>query len=364
MNFTYQGKSFSFERYPKSENRSLKAWSTADEHILNFIEENDISFTKPIVYNDRFGFLNTILSEQQPSAVIDFKSQEKAFEINLNSNEIDPNTVSKVSPLDKLETSFDLALIKVPKSLDLFRLQLAQAHESLDKNATVVCAFMTKYFSRQILSIAEDYFEQCEQSKAWKKSRLLILKKKKKIEVQELINTIPFSDTKSFKQHYGVFSAKNIDYATQFFIENLEVKLSDNKILDLASGNGVLAYAALSQKPDAEIHLLDDSLLAVTSSKMNIDSKKAQFHYNDTLSDFENNTFDLIISNPPFHFEHETNIEVALNLFKEVKRCLKKGGSFQMVTSNHLNSKTHLYKLFHKVNIVAENEKFVVYNCI
>ena len=72
----------------------------------------------------------------------------------------------------------------------------------------------------------------------------------------------------------------------------------------------------------------------------------------------------LIISNPPFHFEHETNIEVALDLFKEVKRCLKKGGSFQLVTSNHLNSKTHLHKLFHKVNIVVQNEKFVVYHCV
>jgi len=364
MSFTYKEKSYSVERYPKSENRSLKAWNAADEHMLNYMVENNISHNKPIVYNDRFGFLSTILSGQQPSTVINFKSQEKALEINLNKHDVDLNSISKITPLDKLEASFDLAMIKIPKSLELFRLQLDQVHKSLDENAVVVCAFMTKYFSRQILSIAEDYFEQYEQSNAWKKSRLLILKKKKKITEQELINTIPFDDAKNFKQYYGVFSAKNIDYATQFFAENMDVRLSDNKILDLASGNGVLAHVALTKKPDAEIHLLDDSLLAVASSKMNINSKKAHFHYNDTLSDFENNTFDLIISNPPFHFEHETNIEVALDLFKEVKRCLKKGGSFQLVTSNHLNSKTHLYKLFHKVNVIAQNEKFVVYHCV
>jgi len=364
MSFAYKKKSYSIERYPRSENRSLKAWNAADEHLLNYIEENNISFKKPIVYNDRFGFLSTVLSDQQPNTVVNFKSQEKALEINLKNNGVDLNTISKVSPLDNLGTSFDLAMIKIPKSLELFRLQLDQLHRSLDKNAVVICAFMTKYFSRQILSIAENYFELCEQSKAWKKSRLLILKKKKKTEKQELINTIPFSETKSFKQYFGVFSAKNIDYATQFFIENIDVRLADNKILDLASGNGVLAHVALTKKPNAELHLLDDSFLALASSKMNIDSKKAHFHHNDTLSDFENNTFDLVISNPPFHFEHETNIEVALDLFKEVKRCLKKGGSFQLVTSNHLNSKTHLYKLFHKVNIVAQNEKFVVYNCV
>ena len=73
-------------------------------------------------------------------------------------------------------------LIKIPKSLDLFRFQLDQLHESLKEDTLVICAFMTKYFSAQILKIAEDYFELCEQSIAWKKSRLLFLKKKRKVE--------------------------------------------------------------------------------------------------------------------------------------------------------------------------------------
>ena len=279
---------------------------------------------------------------------------------------ISNNSTSKIptnNSIGKLKDSYELALIKIPKSLDLFKLQLSQLHAALSENGQVVCGFMTKYFSKQYLTIAAEFFEDCWQSKAWKKSRILILKGKKEVEQKSLINEIPFSETKLFKQHFGVFSAKNIDHATQFFIENMDVRLNHNKILDLASGNGVLGYAALQEKPNSEIHLLDDSLLAVESSKMNIEGEKIHFHYNDGLADFEDQSFDLIISNPPFHFEHETNIEVALDLFKEVKRCLKKGGSFQMVTSNHLNSKTHLYKLFHKVNIVAKDNKFVVYNC-
>ena len=59
----------------------------------------------------------------------------------------------------------------------------------------------------------------------------------------------------------------------------------------------------------------------------------------------------------------EENLLLPLNLFAEVKRCLKKGGVFQLVTSNHLNLKTHLFKLFHKVKLVAQNDKFVVYHC-
>ena len=364
MYFKYEEKNYSIERYPSSDNKSLRAWSAADEYLLKYLKENNISYTKPLIYNDRFGFLSTILSKQQPNIIINYKSQEKSLEINLKKHGIDLNTISKTRPLDKLKTPFDLVLIKIPKSLDLFRFQLDQLHESLKEDTLVICAFMTKYFSAQILKIAEDYFELCEQSIAWKKSRLLFLKKKRKVEKKELINSISYSKKKEFKQYYGVFSAKKIDQATLLLIQHLDVRLGHNKILDLACGNGILAHAALANKPNAEIHLLDDSELAIASCKINIDSEKACFHYNDTLDNFENNTFDLIISNPPFHFEHETNIEIALNLFKEVKRCLKKGGSFQLVTSNHLNSKTHLNKLFHKVNIIAQNEKFVVYHCV
>ena len=362
MNYTYQGKSFTIERYPTTESKSLRAWSAADEHILNYLEEEKISATKALIYNDRFAFLSTLLSEEKPTAIIDFKSQEKAFEINFSKNNC-PTEISTNNSIGKLQDTYDLALVKIPKSLDLFKLQLSQLHASLSDNGQVVCGFMTKYFSKKYLAIASVFFEDCTQSKAWKKSRILVLKGKKIVKKTTLINEISFDGSKVFKQHFGVFSAKNIDYATQFFIENMDVRLDHNKILDLASGNGILAYAAHQEKPNSEIHLLDDSLLAVESSKMNLEGDNIHFHYNDSLANFEDQSFDLIISNPPFHFEHETNIEVALALFKEVKRCLKKGGSFQMVTSNHLNSKTHLFKLFHKVDIVSQDTKFVVYNC-
>ncbi|MGB1284834.1 MAG: methyltransferase, partial [Polaribacter sp.] len=70
------------------------------------------------------------------------------------------------------------------------------------------------------------------------------------------------------------------------------------------------------------------------------------------------------VSNPPFHFEHENNIEVALNLFSEVQNCLKLGGRFVLVANKHLNYKTHLDKLFCKTEVLAENKKFVIYECL
>ena len=92
MYFKYEEKNYSIERYPSSDNKSLRAWSAADEYLLKYLKESNISYTKPLIYNDRFGFLSTILSRQQPNIIINYKSQEKSLEINLKKHGIDLNT--------------------------------------------------------------------------------------------------------------------------------------------------------------------------------------------------------------------------------------------------------------------------------
>ena len=58
-------------------------------------------------------------------------------------------------------------------------MQLFQLSKYLKEDAIVVASFMTKYFTPQMLSIANEFFENVEQDKAWKKSRTLILQNKK-----------------------------------------------------------------------------------------------------------------------------------------------------------------------------------------
>jgi 23S rRNA (guanine1835-N2)-methyltransferase len=143
----------------------------------------------------------------------------------------------------------------------------------------------------------------------------------------------------------------------------MTVPENTNKVLDLASGNGILAMEVQKVVPEAEIHLLDDSFLAIESSKLNVKGDSVLFHYDNDLNKINNNQFDYVISNPPFHVEHEIDINLPVELFKQVHRCLSSNGSFQLVANNHLNYKTHLVKIFSKVEITAQNDKFVVYTC-
>jgi len=355
---TYQVKRPSF-----SQNKSLKPWNAADEYLIQFFDELDYHDTTIAVCNDAFGLLTCYFNTQCYS-IVNNKSQENTIKSNLDSNAIPFQQERFLSPLDSLPTSIDYGLLKIPKSLELFELYLSQLSAALRSDGVLVCAFMTKYFTPAILEIADRFFDDVSQSKAQKKARLLLLKGVKATqETLPLIHSIDCPPFPPLKQYYGVFSAKHIDYASQFLIEHINLKDSDQTVLDLASGNGVLASRIRHLNPHCKLHLLDDSFLAIASSKMNLEANNTTFYHQDNLAHFETNYFDYVISNPPFHFEYEINISIPLRLFKEVHRCLKDTGCFQLVANKHLNYKTHLSKLFSKVVIDAENNKFVIYSC-
>ncbi len=361
MKYTYNDRDFDIKRYPSTTNRSLQPWNAADELILEYISDLSDEYESSVLLNDRFGFLATTLFKLQPLSVVDHKSHQKAIERNYVNNSLVLKSRTIKSPLGSLPDT-DIGVIKIPKSLEAFELYIQLLHKSLKENGVIVCGFMTKYFTPQLLEISNKYFDEVEQSKAKKKARLLILKNKKEVEQQAVTLDIKFGD-KVYKQYPGVFSSDHIDYATQFLLEHLIVTESEINILDLASGNGVIADHILIKQPKAEVHLVDDSFLAVESSKMNV-NESAHFHWNDSLEDFDDGSLDLVVSNPPFHFEHETNIEITISLFTQVQNSLKASGRFVLVANKHLNYKTHLDKLFKTCSITAENDKFVVYECL
>lgn len=352
-------KKYELARYPQTFDKSLRAWSNAELLVLDYIAEKE--YKNIHLFNDRFGVWNCVLNDKNCTTIWTYASQQKAIEQNLKLNKLTKEVVYK-SSLDALD-QVNLAVVKIPKSAELFELFLQQIHKYSNENVEVICGFMTKYFSTSFLKIAERYFENIEQSKAWKKARLLILKNPKKdVEYTKLVNEINWKDS-VLKQYYGVFSSKNIDIGTQFFLENLKLQDNELKVLDVASGNGVIAYEVRQQNTMSEVTLVDDFNLAIESSKLNLKDEKTHFVCSDTLESLEEESFDLVVSNPPFHFEHESNIEITLSLFKDICRILKPTGRLILVANAHLNYSTHLNKLFTKVKRLNFNKKFEIIEC-
>lgn len=341
----------------------MQPLNAGDEYLLETLSELNIRPKTMAIFNDRFGALSCLFSHLQPYTIIDYRSQQKACRLNLDLNKMEVDE-SLWAYLDKaLPSTIQIGVIRIPKSLELFRFYLYRLSRVLPDDGMVFCSFMTRNFTGQLLKFAGEFFEEVTQSRAWKKSRLLILQKKKAVKALNFIHPIKLDDGRILKQYPGVFSSGGVDQASRFLMAHTVPVSGTEKVLDLASGNGLLAAFMRKLFPAAEIHLLDDFRLAVESSKLNLMDGKNVFHWDDSLDEFEPETFDFVISNPPFHFEYETNIEVALNLFHGVEKVLKPGGVFQLVASKHLNYKTHLQKLFGTTDQVAANEKFVVYRC-
>lgn len=355
----FNEKTYFLERYPKTEDKNLQAWSNAELLALAFISNKNSSSI--YTYNDRFGVWNTLLNTNKLITIWTYASQQEAIYKNLKLNNISKEVNFK-TPLSSLE-NIPLVLLKVPKSVALFELFLQQIYKGANLKTEVVCCFMTKYFSDSYLKVASVYFEDITQTKAWKKARLLILKQPKKIFGNpKNINTV-FWKNEILQQYYGVFSSAKIDIGTQFLLQNLKLKPTEKRVLDVASGNGIIAFEIAKQQPETELFLVDDFNLAVASSKINLQGKNATNICAENLKNVPKNYFDLVVSNPPFHFEHENNIEITLRLFKEIKDCLHSRGRFILVANRHLNYKTHLILLFSKVLEIAVNKKFVVYEC-
>ena len=351
---------FDIVRYPSTSNRSLKSWNAADSLTLNYLEENTFE-GRPIIYHDLFGFFSCFLSEFNPINITEYKSQETAIQRNRIRNSLPEPSLFHVT--DEILHQSDLAIIRVPKSMGLFRMYLQSAIKNIRTNGTIVCGFMTRHFNPTMLKVAGEYFDNVEQSRAWKKSRLVILSGKKESIPEIQLENIP-SQFGDLKQYPGVFSSQKIDIGTLFLLDHLDVQDTEQTILDLASGNGILAKAAARLQPSAEIHLMDDSWLAMESSKLNLKDVNAHFHHADTLDVFEDFYFDLVISNPPFHFGFENNIEISLSLFNGVLQKLKSGGRFKLVANRHLNYGIHLKKMFSSVQVVAQNKKFEILEAI
>ncbi len=348
------------KRFDSSKNRSLRAHNAADEYLLEKYNSLEVKPDHLGIYFDRFGFLTAHVHADQPICVLTQKSQEKAILANCAANALSEPQFS--NPLSSLAKPVDFALIQIPKSLALIELFLNHISQNSSKQVTVVLGFMTRHFTPNLLEICSKYFESVEQSRAVKKARLITLTGKKEHSTTDLLDQVEYNGS-IFKQYYGVFSAKHIDYATQFFLEHLDLRSSDERILDIGSGNGIISKVIHTRMPGAELHLLEDSFLAHESGRINLAGPNIHHHYDNNLDGFEDESFDLIVTNPPFHFEYEINIETPIQLFKECVRCLKPGGRLQIVANKHLNYLTHLKPIFRTAEVLNENEKFIVYQC-
>ncbi len=361
---------FELNRLPKRPNELLLAWDAADEYLLNTLAEqlNPQSTVRVLIVNDSFGALAVALNAFRPQALSDSYLSQQATRLNLAANDLSEHSVSLLNSLEDPGGEFDWVLIKVPKTLALLEDQLIRLRPHLTPATRVIVAGMIKNLPPSVWKLLERLVGPTTTSLARKKARLIFAA----VDEELMVPPTPYpvcyrleNTEYTISNHANVFSRDSLDIGTRFFLQHLPVRQDALNIIDLGCGNGLVGLIAAERCPNAVLHFVDESFMAVASARDNFQrafgkQREANFCVGDGLMDFASGSADLILCNPPFHQQNTVGDQIAVSLFKQAHRVLRKGGELWVIGNRHLDYHNYLKRLFAAHAVIASNAKFII----
>ncbi|CAL4321600.1 16S rRNA (guanine(1207)-N(2))-methyltransferase RsmC [Buchnera aphidicola] len=213
-----------------------------------------------------------------------------------------------------------------------------------------------KMFHNIIEWVKIDYQKKCSLYYG-KIKKKIIFQLKKYFHQHELFNfkimTLP-----------GIFGYKNIDFGSMTLIDTFNKKIK-GEVLDIGSGSGILSIAMKKISQNLKITLVDNNSTALICSKYNLIKNKisGNVYYSNIFSNVKNK-FNLIISNPPTHYNNGNNLNIIYKIIKESKKFLYKKGELRIVLHSNISCKKILNKTFGNYKILIKKKHFNVYQSI
>ncbi len=338
------------------ENGSYRGWDASDEYILS--QDLDKSGTT-LVLGDTDGALTCGITGNVVSFVTSCLS-EKKIKATMELNKKEATIVSEIDDLPEVVNS---VIIKLPKYIDLLEYYLQFIGKKYP-GVKVISGGMLKYMPISMVRLTEEYFTDVTTSLAKKKARLIY-------GTAGYNNQKPTVFPKSYKtdeeltvvSYPGVFSSDHLDIGTRFLLTHIP-KNRTGKILDLGCASGVLGLTAKKLNPEADVVLTDESYLAVQSAKESFKANglEGEFIAMDVLKDYPSDSVDIVLCNPPFHNGNRVEVDIAIQMFKQARTALRRTGTLYVVANKHLGYHKKLRSIYHNLNRVAENEKFIIFS--
>ena len=151
----------------------------------------------------------------------------------------------------------------------------------------------------------------------------------------------------------GVFSHGRIDDGTRRLLDVLDVD-AGARALDVGCGSGVIG--AWLHAGDVSVSSCDVDAVAVEAATRTAGSAFASDVYSEVAE-----TYDVIVTNPPFHAGVRTTSAVAIRMISEAPSHLVAGGEMWLVANRFLDYQTPLRDAFARAEVVSEDNKFRVY---
>ncbi len=330
-----QAGEFKLERLPQIKNDTMRAWDAADELLIQsvFADYSELLVTPPLIANDSFGALAVAFNQYSIHSWSDSYISHLATEHNLSLNKL--SAPPKLIPsTTELEGNYDLVLIKIPKTLSLLEDQLCRLKPHIHPKTVIIGAAMSKHIHTSTLKLFEKIIGTTTTSRATKKARLVYAQNdQQEIAISPYPKIIKDESTGIQLQNLAnIFANDHMDIGTRFFLETITKHFNQDRksitqapnIFDLGCGNGILGILAKQLFPDAKISFTDESYAAVASATVNYinetsddNCNDAEFVLSNSLDQYQGNSPDLILCNPPFHQAHAVGDHIAWTMFKQ-----------------------------------------------
>ena len=375
----------SLKRYPKNKDITLRAWSAADQYLLEYIQQNQLYLTKAetqspaacLIVNDQFGALTTSLNQLAPDYWSDSFLSNHAINQNLTDNFPEDTAASPwrvsfqidhqktVSCFPDSSRKFDLVILRVPKHNSLLKFQLTQIKPWLAPRARVIAAGMCKDIHNSNLKIFESIIGPTQTSLAKKKARLIFSQPNNEKPPCSQLKCYSLAEPQlDIYSMAGVFSGEKLDMGTRVLLAHLPQFSSGQKIIDLGCGSGVIGAIIAQSNPQCQLLLTDESRAAVESAKITFTNNQLTngiFHQTNVLSGVTRRAYDHILCNPPFHQQNVQMLDIAHEMFKQSAQCLKPSGQLLVVANRHLKYQPFLKRFFSLVKPISSDQKFTVW---
>ena len=359
-------------RYPFAGDPSHQAWDSADEWILGrFPSAED----RILITGEAFGVLAAAWQSEGTAVFSDSVLSLMAMDENLrlNAGGESVRRPAVITPADtniNVPEPMDRIFIRIPRSLDLLEYYIRSSLRFAGNQTEIWLGGMDKLWSGGVKKITdrllktEDVFPFARHSR-WIRFSIR----------QEPLPASPACEIwhleglgLEFHPVPGVFSGSRLDGGTAALLEAYPEKAARKaeRIIDAGCGSGILGLAAAAINPEADLVFTDESFLAVSSAEQNYRRNfgsrpgGASFRAVNGISCEEDNSADLVLCNPPFHYKNIQSPEPAEFLFSEAARVLKTGGELRAVGNSHLGYHRMLEKIFGRCRTVKRGKRFTV----
>ena len=171
-----------------------------------------------------------------------------------------------------------------------------------------------------------------------------------------------------FTSRPGVFAWDRIDPASALLVEHLPTDLA-GKGADLGAGYGYLSAEVLSRSPKVTaLDLYEAEARALALAKQNLSLFETQaalgYRWHDVTTGLPE-TYDFIVSNPPFHTQSRADRpDVGRRFIAVAAESLKPGGRLYLVANRHLPYEAVLNASFGEVRVLGDRDGFKVIEAI